>query len=33
MDIYNINGAHIMTFLGMAFLVWAIIKLLTEEQK
>lgn len=33
MDIYTINGAHIMTMLGMAFLVWAIIKLLTGEQK
>ena len=33
MDIYNINGMHIMTLLGMAFLIWAIIKLITEEKK
>lgn len=33
MNIYTMNGAHIMTLLGMAFLVWAIIKLLKEGKK
>ena len=33
MDIYNINGMHIMTLLVMAFLIWAIIKLLKEGKE